>query len=98
MDGKTYWFADEQNQIVTDGKRSWSVEVPQLKEELSRRMSMIEALEAWKEKARPFLREQVVTLTSVTRGAKNLNSDARTDVIFLVESKLKILSELLGEL
>lgn len=53
-------------------------------------------LRAWKTKARPFLEQQVATLTSVIPGAKNLNSDAKTDVICLIEKKLNELTELLG--
>lgn len=130
MDGKTYWYADKDNAIITDGKRSWSEEVPLLREELSRRMSMIEnleneveeleawkahrlneadpkvealvvqlgkkvdALEAWKEKARPFLGEYLLMLAySLTyETSEHLPDNSR-----LLQEQHSTLTELLKE-
>lgn len=69
---------------------------PLLNQLIEKQDKEIMELRAWKAKARPFLEQQVATLTSVIPGAKNLNSDAKTDVICLIEKKLNELTELLG--
>ena len=104
IDGKTYWWADEENQIATDGKRSWSVEVPQLKEELSRRMSMVEdlediveSLEAWKEqrlkKADPQIEHLVRLLGKKVEELETWKAKARPFLIVMQAQVLKSIED-----